>query len=262
MVTAPAHCYRVQLPHSAVIVGDRSDPHVAAVVAQLPRHSRSATVFDATSLTDIEWRWCNGQFVVPSSSGLSPLEGRGWIRRLHVADWQAGTRIGSRPAAEATAWLQVLAAAIRTASVEWLTPLEEVIAAENKLVQDAAARHAQITVPRTKASATAPTGGDIIVKPLGPGYYVDEAGAAWSVPAVALPDAERAQPTGAPFIFQERLDAVRHLRVVTVADRAWCCSLDARAIRSTGGGTRMHTTAFKRPRTVMLNVPRCALRAQ
>jgi hypothetical protein len=34
----------------------------------------------------------------------------------------------------------------------------------------------------------------------------------------------------APFLVQERLEAERHLRVVTVNDRVWACELNARAL--------------------------------
>lgn len=206
----------------AVIVGDLADPHVAAVVGAAQSRGSRTAVFDAASLASQPWDWKNGQFRLAGAA----LSGRGWIRRLHPADWQTGTRLGSLEAAEATAWLQMLAGVVRSAEVVWLTPLDPAVAAENKLVQDVVARRVGVAVPGTTIATRAPTT-DCVVKPLGPGHFVDATGAPWAVPALRVTPEMRTALPSAPFLWQEPLSAVRHLRIVTVGSRAWCAALDA-----------------------------------
>lgn len=205
-----------------MIIGDDADPHVAAVVQACKQLGSAPVVCDAVSLARQQWEWRDGEFRLDGAE----LQGRGWIRRLHPADWQTGTLIGSREAAEATAWLQLLAGAVRSADVRWLTPLDVVVAAESKVLQDAVAHRAGVRVPQTVVATSAPDG-ECVVKPIGPGHFVDADGTPWAVPTSRVTSALRAAAPTAPFLFQEALVAQRHLRVVTVGDRAWCAALDA-----------------------------------
>jgi glutathione synthase/RimK-type ligase-like ATP-grasp enzyme len=128
-------------------------------------------------------------------------------------------------------------AVARGLDVEWLSNLERLFVAENKLVQQAAARELDIAVPLSAVTSTRERiprelGESLIVKPLGPGQFVGDEGVAQVLYARELArDAPELDAIGgAPFLVQERLDAERHLRVVTVGARAWVSAFDAGAL--------------------------------
>lgn len=159
---------------------------------------------------------------------------RGWIRRLAPPLWRRGIRLGTEGAAVRGAWSALLAAIAGARGVAWLTPLERLMLRENKLLQYEAARDVGV---RTAASAVVSDralipdalGERMVIKPLGTSQYTADDGeekVVWAQPV------ERSAPTlahlgGAPFITQERLEADRHLRVVTVRDAAWVAELDS-----------------------------------
>jgi glutathione synthase/RimK-type ligase-like ATP-grasp enzyme len=107
--------------------------------------------------------------------------------------------------------------------------------AENKVVQLAAAAAAGIPTPASAVVSDrdripSALGDRFVAKPLGPGQFDDAEGRAHVVFAKELSrDAPELDALGgAPFLLQELVDAERHLRIVTVADRSWVCALDAR----------------------------------
>jgi glutathione synthase/RimK-type ligase-like ATP-grasp enzyme len=159
---------------------------------------------------------------------------RGWIRRLAPPRWRTPVTSGSEAWAIRSAWTSLLIAIAADPKVRWLTPLERLFFAENKLLQIRAAREIGISVPATAVSAASSDipealGSPLVVKPLGPSHFSDEVGAEqvlWSQP-LERSAPELAHLSGAPFILQEHIRADRHLRVVTVRSRAWICSLDA-----------------------------------
>jgi hypothetical protein len=69
-----------------------------------------------------------------------------------------------------------------------------------------------------------------VAKPLGPGQFEDPDGQPQVVFAKDLTRGARELDAlgGAPFLLQELVEAEQHLRIVTVADRAWVCALEAR----------------------------------
>lgn len=159
---------------------------------------------------------------------------RGWIRRLAPPRWRTPVTSGSEAWAVRAAWTSLLIAIAAEPTVSWLTPLDRLFFAENKLLQMRAARQAGISVPATAVAASASDipealGSPLVVKPLGPAHFADEQGSEqvlWSQPLERTAP-ELAHLQGAPFILQQCLRADRHLRAVTVRDRAWICALDA-----------------------------------
>jgi hypothetical protein len=126
---------------------------------------------------------------------------------------------------------------IEAGGVFWLTPLLNLFAAENKLVQWKAARKLEIAAPKTVVVSDPrlipdELGEVVVVKPLGPPDFDDDVGATWVVHTREVGRSDRVLDGlgGAPFLVQERLDADRHLRVVTVLDQAWVCELDAEGL--------------------------------
>lgn len=148
--------------------------------------------------------------------------------------WEAGTMIGSHEAVTKASWLAVLAALLRHPSVQWLSDVDALTAAENKLTQYTKAADLGIAHPRTLV-ANGPDsldlmGEDLVAKPLGPGHYQDADGRWLTVFTDTFdPDEQghRQLLNGPPFIVQERILATNHLRVTTVGSDAWVFRLPA-----------------------------------
>ena len=220
-----------------LIVGSEEDPHVQVVEHRVAAAGKSAIVVDASSLA------AAGFSVTPATITLAPRSdaprvlrapARGWCRRLAPAEWYGTARLGSRDAAVKSAWLALTSALGDCAHVEWLSTPGAIIRAENKLVQYAAATEIGIPIPRTVvasdvSSVEEDVGASFVVKPLGAGQFRsgDREFAVFATEKTANDNALK-DLGGAPFIAQERIQAVRHLRVVTVGDEAWVSALDAR----------------------------------
>ncbi|MFI6713285.1 RimK family alpha-L-glutamate ligase [Nonomuraea sp. NPDC050478] len=219
-----------------MIIGDPDDPHVKAVATRLAR-PRDGWIVNAATLAETTYTWQDARLSLRKhhrAEVIAPGIGtRGWIRRLAPADWQRGVVIESVEAAEKTAWLSLLTAVLRTCGVDWLTGIDSLVTAENKLVQQTTARRLGIPTPATVVTndiAAVPdaVGPDIVVKPLGPGHFFDrdEPYTLFATP-VHADDTVLEALAGAPFLVQTRIIARSHLRVVTVRDEVWGAALDA-----------------------------------
>lgn len=219
-----------------LIIGSREDEHVQAVLSHLG--VREPFIVDASmldvgtfSLHDVE------QIATGAGSGRRSLrlgDTHGWVRRLSSPGWRPGAVSGSQGSAERASFLALVVGVASHPKVRWLTPYPHLLAAENKLGQLAHARRLGIDVPRTAVvsdvlDVPAELGDPVVVKPLGPGHFVEADGEARVVWAQALHrhDPRLAALGGAPFLLQEQVTAHRHLRVVTCGQRAWSCELDA-----------------------------------
>ncbi len=200
-------------------------------------HLRSdALVFDVDTLAASEFRYDEDCFSINIEGETWELRAaapvRGWARRLAPQDWQRGVTLGSRHAVEKTAWLSLLGAIVRSESVEWLTDVDRALIAENKLHQLEVARRVGVPVPVTLlTNAPSPAAefqaGDWVIKPLGPGHYFEEEQGRVFFAQSYRSDLDAAMAVSAPFLIQERLDAITHLRVVSVGERVWVTGLDA-----------------------------------
>lgn len=153
--------------------------------------------------------------------------GRGWIRRLAPPGWMLGTEAHTRRSYQQAAWLAMLVSFIRTSSVDWLTDLDQLLMAENKLLLNRAARAVGAACPET-ALACSPTiaaeilGTDqLIAKPIGPSSFLTE-GDYVSTPTSEVSQLIDIDLQPEPFLYQHRIEAVRHLRIVTVGAQSWC----------------------------------------
>ncbi|QOV33241.1 hypothetical protein IM697_23645 [Streptomyces ferrugineus] len=222
---------------SVLLIGDPTDPHMAAVLDRLPRHG-TVTV-DAASLPNT-LRDLNPQHSTLLDRTGEPVHmsaqhpARGWIRRLAPAGWDTGAVLGGHAAARLAARTALLAALLRDDRLTWLCPVDALFAAENKIVQYRAARTTGLRTPKTAISASPAVladalGEPFVVKPLGPGNFTGDDGHERVVPAQAVTAADLAGTDllDAPFLAQECLTARTHLRIVTVAGRAWAAELDA-----------------------------------
>ncbi|MFL0358866.1 RimK family alpha-L-glutamate ligase [Curtobacterium flaccumfaciens] len=214
---------------TALIVGNTTDEHVAAVTELLP----TALVIDATtvdrravSVEEHEVRV--GGRTIDVRAGT-----RGWLRRLAPGEWRSQVRAESLEAAEKAATLSVLTSIIRSLPVQWLTPIDAAAAAENKPHVYANARRIGVQVPQTIVTNDPQRvrerfNGRVVLKPLAHGYFLDKHGDAWNIFAETintrdLDDGLRRSP----FLVQEVVEARQHLRVVTVHDRVWVTCLEA-----------------------------------
>lgn len=219
----------------AIIIGEPNDPHVVAVREQL---RFKALIFDASSLRDRRYSLDDrGLTVVDDGERRvigreDPL--RGWARRIAPDTWLRSVRADSLEAAEASAWMSLLAAILQFEGVAWLTSIGAITRAENKLTQAEAARRVGVRTPHTIVTndvtfVGSALGREVVVKPLGVGHYMD-AGKPHTVHATSAVAAElRTEDLAvAPFLIQQKLRAVRHWRVVTVGAEAWSAALDAK----------------------------------
>jgi hypothetical protein len=220
-----------------LIIGDAADPHVAVVTGLLPESG--VVVLDAASLPSVAETIGLEESILLDMAGrpvrLAPGCGaRGWVRRFAPAGWDGGVRLGSHRAAVLAARMGLLGAVLRDPAVTWLTPVDRLVAAENKIVQYRAAVELGVRVPETIVSRDPGVlagllGEPFVLKPLGPGNFEDENGQQQVVFASTTSAADLAGTdlADAPFLAQRRLDASKHLRIVTVRDRAWTTVLDA-----------------------------------
>jgi hypothetical protein len=212
------------------------DEHVAAVVERLDGRDVRLVVVDVTELEEQGYLLHGRELWVGKAGTAVELAAgtRGWIRRLAPPQWRPGTRGGSQAAAVRTAWTALMVGIAGDGRVEWLTQLEHLFLCENKLLQERTARELGILTPQTAVTSDrslipSELDRDLIAKPLGAGHFANDDASeqvVWTQPLdVAAPELDLL--AGAPFILQARVDAQRHLRVVTVRDRVWVYELDA-----------------------------------
>lgn len=171
----------------------------------------------------------DGDVVVPSGGQV-----RGWLRRLAPPQWRRDVAPSSHEGAIRAAWVALLVGVARSCAIRWLSEIERLFVAENKVVQQVAAAALGISTPASAVVSDrdripAALGERFVAKPLGPGEFDDPQGRAQVVFAKQLTrdGPELDALGGAPFLLQELIEAEAHLRVVTVADRFWVCALGA-----------------------------------
>lgn len=210
-----------------MIIGDAFDPHVAAVA--LTMRSRpivlDAASFLAGEITITADRLrVRGETVDPS---------RGWLRRLTPEGWADHIRMPGVEGVSRSAAVSALAIIARDERVKWLTQLDHLGGAENKPFQYRRAAACGVPVPRwlvTTDARAVPSVGDWVVKPLGPGSFVDRQGRGRVVPTRPLGGIDAGVASKVPFIIQERIHAKRHARVVTVRGEVWSATLSAQGL--------------------------------
>lgn len=210
--------------------------HVAAVLAHLPR--LGTVILDADTLADTvnEIRIDYSIFTDIDGNAVRldhQTKARGWIRRLAPAGWDSSVVLGSQHAARLAARLSLLSAILRDLAIEWLTPIDHLIAAENKLIQYRAAERLSIRFPTTliakdPSALAGALGEPFVLKPLGPAEFQSETGAHRVVltNSVYAREISDINLLAAPFIAQRQLDAVAHLRIVTVGITSWAARLE------------------------------------
>ena len=217
-------------PATAVAVGSTSDEHLRSVVDRLVRPD--VAIFDTAAMSERQFVMGPGYLQLGELRLSSETPVRGWLRRLAPPDWQRGIVLESHEAAVKTAWLSLLVSITRCCGVRWLTELDAMLSAENKLVQAVTAMELGIATPQTivtndPAELKAAFPEEFIIKPLGPGHFYEDDEARVVYTTVLHHDAPELATLGtAPFLAQRKLDARQHLRVVTVRQRLWAASIE------------------------------------
>jgi hypothetical protein len=217
-----------------LIVGDGSDGHVVAVAQELRRRTgQTPMLIDAPALM-------NGDYALSGSvlrvgEGIVDLAdfGRGWLRRYAPSMWGAGLVAGTLPAVRLRAFLGLVGSISRLGNWRWLTGLDDMLRAEDRLLQLDQVRRLGFLVPRSVvasdgAAVRAALGDQFVVKPLSQGYFhADDGPRAVFASLMTSADLDHVDFGDAPFVAQERIDVREHLRVVTVGSLGWVAVLDA-----------------------------------
>ena len=138
-----------------------------------------------------------------------------------------GTEAHTRRSSEQAAWLAMLVSLIRTSNVDWLTEIDGLLLAENKLLLAEAARSVNVPSPEvvvacSPSAAAGVLGTDqLVAKPIGPSSFLSN-GDYMTIPTSDVSGLLDDVLEPEPFLYQRRIKAVRHLRVVTVGSKAWC----------------------------------------
>lgn len=217
-----------------ILIGERDDPHIAAVEKALVRRGYRPIVFDLESVMSNGLSISDDGYAVKVDGAWNDLTGArtGWLRRLHRADWGLGVEAGSLRALELGTWHSAYSWLLDDAKVRWITAPAALSRAESKLRQWKAAIRLGIPYPQTlvttSSEAVATTfSNEVIVKPLGTGQFIQDGETKTVYAESMMPtDTRLSALNSAPFIIQERIPAAKHLRVVTVGDRSWAAMLD------------------------------------
>lgn len=215
-----------------LIVGDWRDAHVAAVMDALhDLDGPKPVLVDAPTLTDVTYRLDGLRLRIGERTVVLDAGTSGWLRRYAPTLWGAGTVTGGLDSIRRRAFLALVGAISRVGSTRWLTPLEAMLRAEDRLLQLHVAEELGIRVPRTVVTsdgelAREAIGDRFVVKPLGTGYYNTADGPrAVFTSVIEGHQLDSVDFADAPFVAQEVLHAVQHYRVVTVGSRAWVARL-------------------------------------
>ena len=219
---------------AAVIIGDRRDTHVQAVLAALTdAGAPEPLVVDGPTLRDHGYSLTLDQLTVEADE-TSLVGGRGWLRRYAPTAWGLGSIAGSLDSAARRSYLYLVGSITRLGARQWLTSLSPLLAAEDRLVQLEACRELGLPAPDTIVTSDGNVAleffdGPFVVKPLAGGYYVTDHGKARAVFTSEIDRQELGSLdfAHAPFLAQRLVAAIAHFRIVTVGDQAWTARLDA-----------------------------------
>ena len=218
---------------SPILIGNEADHHLRIVADAVRARGARPTIFDADSISAQGYAFSTGRLMIEGRD--VPLGGRAWLRRIAPTRWTTGDLVGSVPDVSFRARVHLVASIARHASWKWLTTIDALQAAEDRLNQLRVAESLQIEVPATMVSsdpalARSFLGSEIVVKPIGTGAFVNEAGEPMTVHTTSLDERiANADFASAPFVAQKRIDVERHLRVVTFGNRASTAQLKAKS---------------------------------
>ena len=155
---------------TALIVGNLGDSHVRSVTSALKTlGAHSPLVVDAPALqhsgfvlSEVGLEASGGQVAIKDG-------GRGWLRRYAPAGWGTGIAAGSLESAIHRSFLALVGSISRTGNREWLTRIDEMLKAEDRMFQLEVAAFLGIRVPQTLIAS----GADRVIEELGERFVVN-----------------------------------------------------------------------------------------
>ena len=215
-----------------LLVGNESDAHLRSVAKRLRERNVKPVVFDADSLAEIGYSLSPDTFVVDGEEVAD--EGRAWLRRAAPNRWSSGDRVGSVTDVSFRARVRLIAAIARQGNRRWLTTIDALQAAEDRIHQLATASRLGIAIPPTIVSSDPvqielALGDDAVIKPLATGAFVGADGEPQAVHTTPLTTDLLASGDfgAAPFVAQKRVKVRQHLRVVTAGSVVTTAALEA-----------------------------------
>ncbi len=220
------------MPQRPLLVGNESDAHLRTVAERLRERDVEPLIFDADSLAQVSYSLSPHKLVIDGT--VVADGGRAWLRRAAPNRWSSGDRVGSVADVSFRSRVRLIAAIARHGNREWVTGIDELQAAEDRIHQLAVAERLRIPTPPTIVSSDPgeielALGDDAVVKPLATGAFVNAEGEPQAVHTTALTaDLLASGDFGvAPFIAQSRIEVHQHLRVVTAGTVVTTAALEA-----------------------------------
>ncbi len=240
------------MPPCPLLIGSESDTHLYTIAERLRERKIEPVIFDADSLVEAGYSLSPDKLVIDGKA--IDMESRGWLRRVAPSRWTTGDLVGSVADVSLRTRVQLVAAIARHGNRKWLTSIDTLQAAEDRIRQLAIALRVGIATPPTIISADPlkirrALGNDVVLKPLATGAFVNSEGQPQTVHTTLLTnDIFTTGDFGdAPFIAQKRIEVRRHLRVVTAgitvrtaALEADCWPLDWRAAEEAHNAWVLH----------------------
>ncbi len=215
-----------------LLVGNESDTHLRKVADKLRKREVDPVVFDADTMAQVSYSLTPHGLVVDGT--VIADGGRGWLRRAAPNRWGSGDRVGSVADVSFRARVRLVAAIARLGSREWVTGIDALQAAEDRIHQLAVASRLGIATPPTIVSSDPAEiepalGGKAIIKPLAAGAFVNAQGEPRAVHTTPLTKQllESGDFGAAPFVAQARIEVRQHLRVVTAGRVVATAALEA-----------------------------------
>ena len=220
------------IPRRPLLVGSESDTHLRTVAERLRERDVEPVVFDADSLAQVGYSFSPDRLVIDGTRIAD--EGRAWLRRVAPSRWGTGDRVGSIADVSFRARVHLIAAIARHGNREWVTGIDALQTAEDRIHQLAVANRIGIATPPTIVSSD-PTeieltlGEHAVIKPLATGAFVNAEGQPQAVHTTPLTTELSASGDfgAAPFVTQTRIETRQHLRVVTAGTTVRTAALEA-----------------------------------
>lgn len=219
---------------TSLIIGNKLDLHVQAVTSSMAAQDCGpAVLVDVESLAQGTFTLTTSELEIEGQRVNLRVPEKGWLRRYAPSKWGAGVASGSQEAAINRSYLSLVGSVARLGHREWLTTLEAMLRAEDRLVQLEVAASLNIFIPKSIVTSSAERaidelGDRFIVKPVSLAYFETSSGPM----AVYTNEIDSRTALGlnfgeVPFVAQEIIEVEKHLRVVTVQDTAWVAQLSA-----------------------------------
>ena len=218
--------------NSPLMIGNETDTHFRTIAEKLREHGLEPIIFDADSFPHVKLALSQDELTVEGKT--IPKESRAWLRRAVPSRWSTGDLVGSVSDVSLRTRVALIASIARSCGYKWITGIDALLAAEDRMHQLVVAQSIGIAIPRTIVASDPleilrALGEDVVLKPLASGAFVKSDGqphAVYTTPLTA--DLITSGDFGtAPFVAQQRIHTHQHVRVVTAGHLAKTTILDA-----------------------------------